>query len=312
MLIQDARREYVEWMSSTQGLSVHTVRAYAGDLTALQRHIGQAASVEQLSSEIVLDFIADLRSCGASDRSIRRRVAGVRSFTKWLIRAGLLDHDPLATLTVRLPVAKALPRAVATGDLKRLIVTLRNEAGLSDRVITAARVLKPVDPATTLLGVLLMLATGLRVSELVQAQCADLDAIAGSLRVLGKGRRERSVFIPGLWLQRFVSAYLHTREQLSLPHENLLFNEFGRPLTTAAVRSRLARAASRAGIRPLTPHMLRHSAATQLIESGVDIRYVQRLLGHASITTTELYTHVTDPALRAKVTEANVLGVVMA
>ena len=103
--------------------------------------------------------------------------------------------------------------------------------------------------------------------------------------------------------------YLETRAGLPVAHSNLLFNRHYGPLTAPAMRSRLAKAAGHAGLSArVTPHMLRHSAATQLIEAGVDIRYIQRLLGHASLSTTEIYTHVSDQALRRVVSDADVLG----
>jgi integrase/recombinase XerD len=159
-----------------------------------------------------------------------------------------------------------------------------------------------------LLAVALLIATGVRVGELVRIDCSDLDIAGGSVRVTGKGRRERTVYLPGHWISRLCREHMASRRQLTLDHQFLLFNRAGGPLSPAAMRTRLADAAQNAGLkRHITPHMLRHSAATQLLESGADIRYVQRLLGHASITTTEIYTHVTDQALRRVVSDANVL-----
>ena len=153
-----------------------------------------------------------------------------------------------------------------------------------------------------------MIATGVRVSELVAISCTDIDLPSAAVRVTGKGRKERTVYLPGSWISQLCDLHLASRSRVGSNHQFLLFNRDGAPLTPAAVRARLKVAAQRAGLeRAITPHMLRHSAATQLLESGVDIRYVQRLLGHASITTTEIYTHVTDYALRRVVSNANVL-----
>ena len=126
---------------------------------------------------------------------------------------------------------------------------------------------------------------------------------------MGKGRRERQVFLTNDWITGLTAAYLQTRSALDIPHSKLLFNLHHEPLTTAAMRSRLSKAATAAGLpQHVTPHMLRHTAATQLIEAGVDIRYIQRLLGHASLSTTEIYTHVSDQSLKRVVSDANVLG----
>jgi integrase/recombinase XerD len=154
-----------------------------------------------------------------------------------------------------------------------------------------------------------MVATGVRVHEVVGFRCHDIDLAGRAIRLVGKGRRERQVFLTNDWITGLTASYLQARGRLDLPHSHLLFNLHYEPLTTAAMRSRLAKAARAAGItQRVTPHMLRHTAATQLIEAGVDIRYIQRLLGHASLSTTEIYTHVSDRALKRVVSEADVLG----
>jgi integrase/recombinase XerD len=174
--------------------------------------------------------------------------------------------------------------------------------------MVGSRPLEKPHEGTTLLAVAVMFSTGLRVSEAVGIRCSDLDIPERSVRVTGKGSRERTVFFPGEWMSHLLNSYLATRSVLGIEHPLLFFNRLGAPLSSAAMRTRLDKAANRAGIvRRITPHMLRHSAATQLIESGVDIRYVQRLLGHSSLSTTEIYTHVSDSALRGMVATANVL-----
>ncbi len=166
--------------------------------------------------------------------------------------------------------------------------------------------------STTLLAVALMVSTGVRVHEVVGFRCQDLDLTNRAIRLIGKGRRERQVFLTNDWIATLTEAYLTVRGTFDLPHSHLLFNLQFEPLTTAAMRTRLAKAASAAGIEMrVTPHMLRHTAATQLIEAGVDIRYIQRLLGHASLSTTEIYTHVSDRALMRVVSEADILGRLM-
>jgi integrase/recombinase XerD len=154
-----------------------------------------------------------------------------------------------------------------------------------------------------------MVSGGLRVHELVTLRSRDIDVQERSLRISGKGARERQVFLTNDWTTSLVSAYLTTRRALGIRHDRLLFNSRGGALSSAAMRSRLAKAAQTAEMPArVTPHMLRHTAATQLMEAGVDIRYIQRLLGHASLATTEVYTHVSDAALKRVVTNVDVLG----
>jgi integrase/recombinase XerD len=153
-----------------------------------------------------------------------------------------------------------------------------------------------------------MVVTGARVSEVVGIRCNDIDLPNRSLRIVGKGRRERHVFLTNDWITDFTHTYLQVRDSFLPRNAQLLFNSSFAPLTPQAMRARLAKAAEAAGLRgKVTPHMLRHTTATQLIEAGVDIRYIQRLLGHASLTTTEIYTHVSDEALRRVVTDADIL-----
>ena len=306
MQAREAQELYVHWIRVTKGLSPHSVRAYRGDTLALVDRLG-AIDVAGLSAEVLLAFLEEQHASGLSASTVRRRIASVRSFCEWLYASQLVSNDlrPGICLAVKRP--KTLPRAVPATELTRLLKFLCSAAGLRKQAPLAS-VLEQPNEATTLLAVALMYSTGLRVSEVVGVQCLDLDPTERSICVLGKGSRERRVFFPEGWITHLVGAYLRTREQRAISHTHLLFNQKGAPLTPPAMRARLATAARKAGLRRrVTPHMLRHSAATQLVESGVDIRYVQRLLGHASLSTTEIYTHVSDVALRREVAKANVL-----
>jgi integrase/recombinase XerC len=303
----DARAEYVRWLQITRDLSPHTVRAYEADVLALERYLANS-EVERLDGDTLLAFIEAQRATGLASRSLRRRAAGLRSFCKWLALAGRLDADPWVEVKLQLGRPRMLPRSVPNGELTRLLVSLRNAAGLDADAVPDAELPRP-HAATTLLAVALMVGTGLRVGEACGLRHHDLDLEARSVRVLGKGTRERHVYLPDDWLTGLTRAYLRTRAAVGVGHDRLLFNDRREELAPASLRARLITAAAQAGVsRRVTPHMLRHSAATQLIEAGVDIRYIQRLLGHASLTTTEVYTHVSDHALKRVISSADVLG----
>ncbi|HWH09628.1 MAG TPA: tyrosine-type recombinase/integrase [Solirubrobacteraceae bacterium] len=311
MQVSQAREQYVRWLFVTRDLSPHTIRAYDGDVAALERYLGLLASVAEIDRDRLVEFIEKQRAAGLSSTSIRRRACGVRGFCRWLVSSGVLELDPWAGTTVAAGRARRLPRIVPTNDLDRLLRSLRQTAGVGE-ASHPDEVLGRPHESTTLLAVALMLATGVRVNEVVSIQCSDIDLAGRSVRVVGKGRRERQVFLPDDWIAGLTAAYLKTRATLDLNHSRLLFNLHNDPLTPAAMRARLLNAASDAGLHArVTPHMLRHTAATQLIEAGVDIRYIQRLLGHASLTTTEIYTHVSDLALRRVVSDADVVGRLM-
>ncbi len=311
MQLCQAREQYVRWLLVTRDLSPHTIRAYESDIAAFERYLGMRPLIYEINRERIVAFVEDQRAAGLSSRSIRRRASGLRGFCRWLLLCHLLEDDPWVGATITAPRARNLPRLVPTDDLGRFLTSLRETAGVRP-VQPSDEVLNRPHEVTTLLAVALMLATGVRVGEVVSIKCRDIDLPGRSLRILGKGRRERQVFLTNDWICGLTSAYLKTRTYLGVEHPALLFNRHYNPLTPPAVRSRLLRASRDAGLRAtVTPHMLRHTAATQLIEAGVDIRYIQRLLGHASLNTTEIYTHVSDRALRRAVSGADVLGGVL-
>jgi integrase/recombinase XerD len=220
-----------------------------------------------------------------------------------------LAEDPWNGAAIAFGRSRKLPRFLPAHDLERLLAFLKTLAGPEAWSGNAAAIQNRPHEGTTLLAIALMLATGVRVHEVVGIECGDVDVAGQTIRLVGKGRRERRVYLTNDWITRLTTAYLEARAALPPTHPYLLFNLHYAPLTTSAMRSRLAKVAEAAGLsNRVTPHMLRHTAATQLIEAGVDIRYIQRLLGHASLSTTEIYTHVSDSALRRVVSSADVLG----
>ena len=308
MQVCHARAEYVRWLLVTRDLSPHTIRAYDGDIAAFQRYLGDDSVVAAIDHDHVVAFVEALRAASLSPKSVRRRASGLRGFCGWLRARHLIDVDPWLAVTVGAGRSRDLPRLVATGDVDRLLTLLSRQTDASAEwtVDTLGEV--PFE-ATTLLGFALMIATGVRVSELVGITRADVDLTARTIRIVGKGRRERVVYLTNDWITSLVRSYLELGLVLEVGHQHLLFNRRREPLTAAAMRSRLARVAEAARIDgKVTPHMLRHTAATQLIEAGVDIRLIQRLLGHASLSTTEIYTHVSDLALKRALSDADVLG----
>lgn len=309
MQLCQAREAYVRWLLATRDLSPHTVRAYEGDLACMEDFVGTWAFVDELDRSTLVDFLESQKAAALSPASVRRRASALRGFSRWLYAQKLVDNDPWVDASVPTGRARKLPRVLSARDLDRLLTLLKRLAGVNSAPIHADLVQQRPHQFTTLLAVALMVSTGVRVHEVVGCRSQDIDLTGQSIRLLGKGRRERQVFLANDWITELTSVYLQARSTLRLSHSHLLFNLHHEPLTTAAMRSRLAKAAQAAGIaQRVTPHMLRHTAATQLIEAGVDIRYIQRLLGHASLSTTELYTHVSDHALHRVVSDADVLG----
>jgi site-specific recombinase XerD len=303
-----AREAYVRWLLATKDLSPHTLRAYQGDLSNFEASLGVGIQVDELNRAALVEFLETQKASGLSPASLRRRASALRGFSRWLLAQDLISGDPWIGASVAAGRARRLPRVLPPRELDRLLAFLKQTAGVNGSV-NAQLVENRPHESTTLLAVALMVATGVRVHEVVGFRHQDIDLSGRAIRLVGKGRRERQVFLTNDWITDLTQSYLQARSKLDPPHSLLLFNLHYEPLTTAAMRSRLAKAARAAGItQHVTPHMLRHTAATQLIEAGVDIRYIQRLLGHASLSTTEIYTHVSDRALKRVVSEADVLG----
>lgn len=312
MLILDARRQYIRWLRATRNLSTHTVRAYEGDLAAFERHVGAHTLARNIEREQLLTFLEDQRSSGLASATIKRRASGVRGLCRWLVEGGLLDADPWVGLSVSTGRSRRLPRLVPEATLDALLASLRYRAGMGQGG-AGKLVERHPHETTTLLGVALMVATGVRVNELVSIRCENIDVVRRTVRILGKGSRERQVYLTNDWLTDLTRDYLSVRLRLGVEHDRLLFNRYLAPLTPPAMRSRLATITSGASLGArVTPHMLRHTAATRLIEAGVDIRLIQTLLGHASLSTTEIYTHVSNTALQRVLADADVLGEALA
>ncbi len=310
MQIDQAHTQYIRWLRAARDLSPHTIRAYDGDLASFERYIGGNFEVKGIDRDSVISFIEKQKAAALSPASLRRRAAALRGFCRWLLSQDYLVEDPWSGASLALGRSRRLPRTLPAHELDLLIEFLARAAriGTSRPPDIRSVEMRPHE-STTLLAVAMMIATGVRVNESVNIRCQDINLPGRTLRLLGKGRRERQVFLPNDWIAGLTSAYIEARSSLGVEHSRLLFNLHYAPLTPPAMRSRLAKAARAAGLEThVTPHMLRHTAATQLIEAGVDIRYIQRLLGHASLTTTEIYTHVSDRALRRVVSDANVLG----
>lgn len=310
MQIDQARTQYIRWLLATRDLSPHTIRAYSGDLVSFERYTGADFEVRGIDQDSVISFIEQQKDAALSPASLRRRAAALRGFCRWLLSRGLLVADPWNGASLALGRSRTLPRILAAHELDLLIEFLARAAHVDPGSPPDSRsVEKRPHETTTLLAVALMVATGVRVNESVSIRYQDINLPSRTLRLVGKGRRERQVFLPNDWIADLTSAYIEARSSFGVEHSRLLFNLRFEPLTPPAMRSRLAKAARAAGLEThVTPHMLRHTAATQLIEAGVDIRYIQRLLGHASLSTTEIYTHVSDHALHRVVADADILG----
>lgn len=296
---------FLEFCQSQRNFSTHTIRAYRGDFQDLERFLAGRASILHADSGTLREYIAHLqRDRSLSVSTIKRRSASLRSLYRWAEREGFVRSSPLRSVDLALRGPKRLPRNLGRRDLKCLLQTLASAIGLdASRPYHRQTLADTESPLafrslTGLLAAELLLVTGLRISELTGVTLDRIDLDEGTVRVLGKGARERQVYVLDRDLKHLLAEYLRIRARRARS-EHLLLTPNGAATSPQLVRRQLARAAASAGIRRTTPHMLRHSCATLLLEAGVDIRFVQRLLGHASISTTERYTHVSTSGLRS-------------
>ena len=289
---------YERHLTSERDLTPHTVRAYLGDVAGLLDHATRLGlgDVAELDLRSLRSWLAKQQTLGLSRTTLARRATAARVFTAWLHRCGLATHDVGATLGSP-RVRRPLPPVLRTDEASELI---RAAAELADDG-------SPVGLRDVAMLELLY-ATGIRVGELVGLDIDDVDRERNVIRVFGKGRKERSVPF-GRPAARALDRWL-AEGRPALRAEGagpaLFLGARGRRIDQRAVRTLVhRRIAEVPGAPDIGPHGLRHTAATHLLEGGADLRSVQELLGHASLATTQLYTHVTSDRLRAAYRQAH-------
>jgi integrase/recombinase XerC len=287
--LAEALAGYEEHLVAQRDLSVHTVRGYVTDVVLLLDHLARRGGqqVHDLDLSTLRSWLAQGRTRGHSRATTARHAAAARSFTGWLRRAGLTTED-VGQRLVSPKVHRTLPDVLAPEQARAVVESTagaEEPAGLRDAVVLE-----------------LLYASGIRVSELVGLDVDDVDRSRRLLRVLGKGRKERSVPY-GVPAEQAIDAWLtRGRPALAAPDSGpaLLLGVRGHRLDAREARRVVHRAVAAApGAPDIGPHGLRHSAATHVLEGGADLRSVQELLGHASLATTQIYTHVTVERLRA-------------
>ena len=300
MQLRAAIEEFLRFCANERQLSQHTLQAYAADLADFRRWLpansAVAGVVENTLKEYLTDMISERKLATAT---VRRRFACLRAFFRHATD-GQDIPDPFAKWKPKLARRKRLPRTLSRGEISSLLSSLkagsrRAQKRLEGCLPTAVR---------------LMVCTGIRVGELCKVRTDDVSPDGSTFRIQGKGSRDRVAYISDPALRAELCELVRYRRKANDSCAALFINRRGSMMKPQSIRSKLRRyAEDEAGLsRRITPHMLRHTAATLLIETGVDIRFVQRMLGHSSIATTEIYTHVSDEALRVTLERADVLA----
>jgi len=279
--------EYLLYLKAVRGMSERTLEAYGKDLSRFAVYCGNMeCSPESASSRAVQHFIADLSAEGISSVSVNRALSSIRGFYRWLIRMGKRKDDPSAAIR-NLKTPKNLPEFLWEGEMAAFAELPEKEG-----------ILWPVRDKAL---ILVMYSGGLRIAELASLSISQLGEDLLSARVTGKGRKERFVFFSeeaGTALRE----YLPVRSgkiKAEKPTDSVFINRRGGPLSIPGIRWIISQYGDRSGLgKHIHPHALRHSFATHLLNSGCDVRLVQELLGHSSISTTQRYTHVDMEHLR--------------
>jgi integrase/recombinase XerC len=277
--MQPAVAAFLRHLDRERNASRHTVRAYGEDLEQfrayLRRELGHEARPAEVDHLLIRGFLADLHERGLKKVSAARKLASLRTFFRFLCREGVLDRNPARAI-----LSPRLEKRIPTHLDEREIDLLLDVPGDGDGPLRARAILE------------LLYATGIRCAELVGLDLSDVDTGSRMIRVLGKGRKERVVLF-GKRAQAALEAYLPARQQRHPRSDALFVNLRGGRLTDRSVRNIVEQRVEAVAIaRRVSPHTLRHSFATHLLAHGADLRAIQELLGHASLSTTQRYTHV--------------------
>ncbi|GAF35387.1 site-specific tyrosine recombinase XerD [Lentilactobacillus farraginis] len=278
--------DYLHFLRVERGLSENTIKSYRQDLTeAIQFFQKTTQSFSQVDQFLILNYLEQMQREKKSRRTVIRTVSSLRNFFRYLAQFNVITSDPM--LKVDSPKqAKTLPDVLTVPEVTKLLAmpNVSKALGVRDRAILET-----------------LYATGLRVSELVNLRLTDLHLPMKLIQTIGKGDRERIIPIGDVaidWLTRYLKT---TRIELLKKRTNtdvVFLNAHGRQLTRQAIWQMIKKYVGLAGIkRHVTPHTLRHSFATHLLENGADLRIVQELLGHADISTTQIYTHISHKHL---------------
>lgn len=279
---RDFVKEFLTYIQVEKGLARHTLESYGRDLARLQRWADKAHKpLAQLTRGDLRKWIAELSREGLAPTSVARAVSAARGLFRFLMLDGHIKRHPTEDLDTPQRFAY-LPQFLTEDEIDLLLAApdIATVTGVRDRALLEV-----------------MYAAGLRVSELVSLKQADVDVQAGLVICHGKGSKERRVPL-GKSAIHWVQRYNGVRASYGKPSSPLLFVNAGKPLTRQFAWSMIKRYAKQAGIKDISPHTLRHSFATHLLQHGADSRSVQALLGHSDISTTQIYTHITDRHLR--------------
>lgn len=297
----DGLQDFVNYLETERGFSVHTVKAYLRDLDQYGRYLIQGpASFTDIDSDTVKvvpkifatatrndvrSFLGHVQTTGGTPRTSARKLASIRAAYKFYVRVGTLSDNP--AISVKSPkLARDLPEVLSIPEVTAVLDApdLTEALGLRDKALLET-----------------LYSSGIRASELASLTMKDIDLVGGTVLVLGKRNKERIAQL-GSYALDALNAYFKVRNQLGKPNHTFAFVNFrGGPLTTRSVQRVVEKYVKEVlpGRREVSPHTFRHSFATHMLDAGADLRVIQELLGHESLSTTQVYTHVSIDRLKA-------------
>ena len=280
---RDLIREYLVYLQVEKSLARNSVESYGRDLAKLGAWAEKNNfDVVNLTKQDLREWLIDLAGAPLSENSKRRLISALRGFYKFLQFDGHIKKNPAEDL-IAPQKSFYLPRFLTEFEIENLFAApdVAGEIGLRDRAILE-----------------LMYASGLRVSEAVSLRIFDVDVDAGILTCTGKGNKTRKVPLGKSAVEWLKSYLIHRRKKENVEIHNLFVSSLGKPLTRQIIHKLVSEYARKCGLEDVSPHTLRHSFATHLLQHGADSRSVQAMLGHADISTTQIYTHITDSHLK--------------
>lgn len=271
--------KYIRYLEIEKNASGHTILNYKRDLEEFKQFLGET-QVENSDYLTIRRFLGSLKEKNLKSRSVARKLSCLRSFFRFLNREGFLKNDPTSAISSP-KLEKHLPLFMTENEVTKLVESPQSEepSGLRDRAILET-----------------FYSTGIRISELVGLNLENIDFFSAVVKVMGKGRKERMVPIGDKALRAIRDYIEHRKKETQV----VFLNKNGRRITTRGVRLVLDKYIQRSSLREnISPHTLRHSFATHLLNRGADLRSVQELLGHANLSTTQIYTHLTTEKLKS-------------
>lgn len=283
--MKDQLQDFIQYMIVEKGLSKNTIQSYERDLKSYTDYLTKVETINQVCEVQrlhIMQFFQHLKQQGKSAKTIARHTSSIRSFHHYLMRNRICAQDPTEHLTTP-KSEKKLPKVLNVEEIEALLESpdLTKKSGLRDKAMLEV-----------------LYGTGMRVSECINLNTDDINLDMGFIKCRGKGNKERIIPI-GRTASEVISQYLRQNTGRKAGEHALFLNHHGRRLSRQGFWKILKALADRARIeKELTPHTLRHSFATHLLENGADLRAVQEMLGHADISTTQIYTHVSTKRIR--------------